>query len=698
MSGNNNNNNKNTRLLIVDTSTAMLHVLKTFAERQKYNADCFSDPDEASVALNRRFQDFKADYSCVVVGWPGGKLDLLAGFLDALNDPDHSSLPLIVVCQERADEVQALVNGRADTHAVLWTDHQQAAAIIERYSILSPDQPTVVKTTAGMPANNVPSITGAQPGQRTKRSVLLLDNVPSVCQTLRATMESGGYHVMVTATVASARAALKNNRIDLVVADFFLGEESGEGFCQYLVDAAEQSKKPACVVLTTKYSDSIVKRSLSAGAIACLYKNESTELLFSRIDALLRQVSEAPAKQENQNEQRILESIIDWVEPAAVVLDQNYRVLAANTRAAGLLELDSAKSLQGSDFTKVCPQVRNGEVYSTSVNATFARGGKSAVDVTYASSLLLKEEAQSIVMLTFEQRQKKVAQLVNSQNSGAAGQPYVVEESLPHVVQNTRRAAKPLERASVPGVVPMPQETLAKEVVAAERQAIEVKRKWQLNAIVEQKPDSDAPVPAPSASSPAESGPVVRVPVVSEQKIPKELDEKGFGQLLSRLLADKPTGLRRYLLMLDIQIIAVTGDRLCLGDSEPLLKIVNNALRKLYPRENSLAYLGNGQFGFVLASKSLQDALSLTRKLQQVVPHMVRYLSNMTLVSHGALMPLANDSTLGSKELMKQCRNACMKTRGDNRDNAVLVMSLNQYLTANSVKIANEMEVEKITG
>ncbi len=139
-------------------------------------------------------------------------------------------------------------------------------------------------------------------------------------------------------------------------------------------------------------------------------------------------------------------------------------------------------------------------------------------------------------------------------------------------------------------------------------------------------------------------------------------------------------------LLLNIEIVAGSGDRMDLGSSEPMLKIVRNALANVYKSERSLAYLGEGKFAFLLSTTRLQDALVLTRKLLQVIPQMVRYADSLKLVSHGALLCHDQQSVLKTPdEVLQLCSQGCDTSR-KRGDNLVYVIHMNQWLKANSQK------------
>ena len=189
------------------------------------------------------------------------------------------------------------------------------------------------------------------------------------------------------------------------------------------------------------------------------------------------------------------------------------------------------------------------------------------------------------------------------------------------------------------------------------------------------------------------------MPEVAEPELPvgavsREVFRNTLQETLALVADEKHSGIRYSVLLLDVQIEAGTGDRLSVGDSAPMCQIVEEALGRLYKRPLSLAYLGNGQFAMLLANRNLQDALMLTRKVLQVVPKMVRYLNDMTLVSHAAVVQI-DGQTVSPDEFFQRCRGAVTRTRKDRRDNCALILPLKKYLTALE---SDQKEVDKVAG
>ncbi|MEM7256298.1 MAG: response regulator [Pseudomonadota bacterium] len=502
---------QNTRILAVDTAPAMLEVMKNFAVRTGYEFEGYSDPADAQELLQARLARQTCDFRCVMLGWPQGDAAIIDGLVDLLMSVDD--LPVVIVCEQGEAGANKLAKKRSHTNVVLWSQYQQAADIIDRMPVVdvaaraaryeqgSEPQPAPENETASAPLTQ-----SEKPSQCVR--ALLVDRAPSVVNTLKRMMESSGYSVTAVRSVAQASARLEAERFDLVVTDYQLHQqEDSTGLSAFQSLVCAHGEAPMVIVLAARYSDSVVAEVLNAGAVACLFKNESIDLIFARIRALSRSL---PLKVDRQLP---AEQDADTVDESAV-----------------------------------------------------ASNGPEAVEPT--------------------------------------GEP----------AQQTEQA--------------------------------------------------ETPEPKVSAGS------------ITAARFKEEL-----GATLVKVAGGQHDGIRYSVLLLDVQIEAATGDRMSLGDSEPMCRIVEDALARLYKRPESLAYLGNGQFALLFASCKLQDTLMLVRKVLQVVPRMVRYLNNMTLVSHAALVRIDGANT-GAEAFLTQCRTTVARTRKDRRDNCALVMPLKKYLSA----------------
>ena len=650
--------NQSGKLLVVDTSTAMLHVLKNFTARHGYDADHFSDPDDACERLDQRFQNFSCDYRGVILGWPEGRLNLVNELLQKLGSTDHDTMPLMVIAQEMNADIRALVKRRPKTRAFLWSEYQQVADVIDLTAkhqskrktdttvvaaFAQPATPTSIHapihTTNDAPIHAMESAEqGIEPAVQQSNiaaaaysssfSLMLVDTIPSICESLRKKLETSGYEVTVVSSVAEAREQIVDNQFDIIVTDFFLRDESGEALCQYLQNS-ELESKPVCVVLTAKYSDSIVKRSLAVGAAACLYKNESTELLFARIDALTRTLR----RQSRQLSQQLLQLQTRQIPPpneveAGDVIKES-RIVSLHTATHTRLQAD-AESASGAS--------RSGVVGHQSSE-------KPTGDSTEISAVPVVPQAQSKLEKAVDK--SGIAEKRRKEHSPANG---VIVKAGP--VRVTRKANKEIATHSTPGRQAEDKVALAESVNAAADSS---------GQLQEQTPQAKM-----SAQEPRLTELDIRVP-----------ETELLAQLKNRNLAAQYS-----LLMLDIEIVAATGDRMVLSDSEPMQKLVARSLLKLYPKQKAQACTEDGKFVLLLTTPKFQDALVLTRKILQLIPKVVPYLSNMDLVTHAGILRIEKEGVLDESRLINRCRAACQKTRKDGKDNAALVLPNNQYLSA----------------
>ena len=673
--------NKSGKLLVVETATAMLHVLKNFTGKQGYDADHYADPADACERLDRRFQDFSSDYRSVILGWPEGRLNLINDLLKKLNSADHDALPLIIIAQEINADVKALVKRRPKTQAFLWSDYQQISQVIdlsaknkmrrrgEQYAASPMVAATAGKTTAvsdsasavsathefangenalstsmANRANSSNASAGQAAQQNTLRSadfssqfsVLLVDTAPSVCEALRQKLESAGYSVAIASTVEQATQQIVNTEFDVVVTDFFLQDESGEALCQYL-QSATLERKPVSVVLTAKYSDSIVKRSLAVGAAACLYKNESTELLFARIDALTRtlrhqsrQVIPALPVETETGSNRTKSRIENSIEKAGTAS------LHTSTRTALQDTNPNAGSRKGVVKLVTRPTSVAGELPAKPNPSVRAKPMKITDHTTHeASATRSINEKKADISVTSAALPDKSATPQVAKADGTQERQTTVPSAEP--VAETSQEKSPGQASIQPPIQP-PMQRKAQQSVP------------------------------PDPTTDAAQEPVTAVP-----------------ELLSQLNSRNPS-VQYTVLMLDIEIEAATGDRMALAESEPMQKLVANALRRLYKKHNAQSCTDDGKFVLLLTTAKFQDALVLTRKILQVIPKMVPYLNNMKLVAHAGVLRIGRDESVDAMQVIARCEAACQKARRDGKDNAALVLPNNQYLSAVSLQ------------
>ena len=637
---------KKTKILIVDTAPSMAEVLKTFASQYDYEADVFSDPAVACRELHRRSTTSARAYDCVLLGWPEGKIRIIADLLGKLGTPEYADLPLIIISEQTNNDVETLVKKRENTRTLLWKDHRRASNHIESL-VYQPESTHATKKPHPRRAA----------AAKTQHRILLVDNSPSVCHTLRDALQSNGYQVALAGTAKEALVALNHQSYDLVVANFFLRGESSEEFCRQL-QSLDSDSKPVYAMMTSKNLDSVVQRSLAVGAITCLDQTESTEILLARLEAIVRGLSQQAMQREAALRDSILpsnglsesglrehgnqtvvssgECLVPWselvemsVQPAVLIGADNL-ILAGNSGAVHLLAAGNAARLINIDFGK--------NIYSTPIK-------------------------------------------INDESKSHGQFKTVTGRDLP-VTYNTRR----IRTASETGV----SSDYCLLTFEAQRQPLrgelEKARTGYVSASDGRTGDARAgDVTTVDKSAVLQNTESATRKPAATQKIPVKatlLDSKSIRPAIKAALDSDATNLSYHLLMLDIKIIATaTGDRLSVGSSDMMLEMVKKRLAGLFTR-NSTAYLGDGRFVLLLATKKAQDGLKISRNILRVIPRMMKYLTDVELVTHGSLVELPRQSSMSPQHILNHSVAACKKTELDQRDNSAFVVNKGVYLKA----------------
>jgi len=552
-------NTQKPKLLIVDTSTSMAQVLNIYAKQENYQADVFSDPAEACIELDRQADK----YQCVVLGWPEGKMNIVADLISKLSEADHAELPLVIISQEESAVADTLSKHRSNTRTLLWKNYRQTTQIVDDMTAFNMSDPV-----------------------STASSVLLVSHTRAACRELVSLLEAENYQVTQSSNLAQAKAALHSNLFDLVVSDYKLPESSAKELCEHLMTL---EPCPAYAFMADENLDDAVKNSLALGALTCFDKTVPTAGLFDRVNTIVKGLPQrAPSKVSKPVIEQVLvplAGMLEMTEEPALLIDDGQQIVGANRLAMDI----------------VAPNESN-EIFRE-ISATRVLG--DWLNLTQTKPESGKFSSISGDQFTVEYRLKKL----EGKSLGLEGDHYLLTFMV-------------LDSAPVE-VLP---------VVSTE---------------------------APRAVSRA---PSILTPSALEQAIDSAVLKRKGTQVVS-------------VLMLDIKMkAAVTGDRLSLGSSEPLLEIVKENFLLQYPRENSLAYLGKGRFGLLIQTPRVEQALNLSKKIVDSVPGLVNNAVDVELVSHAAFLRMPEHSSMTADLLLKHCTAACLKTAADGKDNSIYVI------------------------
>jgi len=224
------------RLLLVEPSTTMRFVLDNYVQSLGYTVVSVGDYHDGVEAMRNQFQSFDDDFEAVILGWPSVAVREADTLTALLEQDDFQTLPVLVMSTDQRAETRAWVADRPNSAMLAWKSYESVQ------ELLTP----LIKSGVAHTADRPPHDTGAVS--------IKFDEALALCET---------------------------QSFDIAIVDFYLQDETGDEVCRSLLNA-----DPAivCAILTSAYSDPIIKLSLRAGAVDCLFKNEAGELLLARID------------------------------------------------------------------------------------------------------------------------------------------------------------------------------------------------------------------------------------------------------------------------------------------------------------------------------------------------------------------------------------------------------------------------------
>ncbi len=286
------------RIMIVEPSLTMLYLLEHDFRDSSYQADCLSSFEKAQSRFEALPIDSEKIPQAVIVDWPLYPTDASDELLTAFESAEHRHLPVIVLSQEVRSDARAWVAQRPNTTFVLWENHDQLIRLLD--GLLGSDEDLKKDRFSSKFAND-------------DIRILVVDDSPSVRVSLRKLLTLQGYRVEVCATGDDALNRAQSGNFDIAVIDFYLVDETGDDVCRKIM-TDDRSQRTICTILTGTYSDSIIKKCLRAGAVECMFKDESSELLLARLDAISRVVrAQKNLREDRQRLDEILSAVHDGV-------------------------------------------------------------------------------------------------------------------------------------------------------------------------------------------------------------------------------------------------------------------------------------------------------------------------------------------------------------------------------------------------
>ncbi len=360
------------RLLLVEPSATMRYVLENYAQSLGFEVVAIGDYKKAEESLHTQFRSYGDDFAGVLLGWSIVPDEGADSLIATLESPDFSDLPVVVLSTDMRAETRAWVAGREHTVVIPWKEYQTVDTLLQKLL----QTPVDDRDTFSVKFDN------------TDISVLIVDDSVSIRFALRDLFELQGYNVSVASGHSEAIALAQQQSFDIAVLDFYLQDGTGDSLCRKLI-ADPGTGNIACAILTGTYADHIIKRSLRAGAVECMFKNESSELLLARIDALSRFVRQ---RKKLATEQHRLEQMVDALAGATLMIGTDDIITYASEQASRLLGFDSRTSLMGINATQIVDVQKIRASSSGRFKTQWRDATQGLVNVVYRQILLDENE------------------------------------------------------------------------------------------------------------------------------------------------------------------------------------------------------------------------------------------------------------------------------------------------------------------
>jgi len=357
------------RLLLVEPSTTMRSILDSYIQSLGHLVVSVGDYQDAVEALRDQFQSFDKDFDAIILGWPSVAVREADTLTALIEQDDFQALPVVVMSTDLRAETRAWVADRPNSTMLAWKSYESIGETLQSF--------VKSKSANRDYVDDEPKSRQSVKFDNSDIGVLLIDDSPSIRESLTNVLKLHGYRIQAVASREEAIAVIRKESIDIAIVDFYLQDETGDEVCRDILGLAPTI---VCAILTSAYSDPIIKLSLRAGAVDCFFKNEAGELLLARIDALSRVVRQRKAL---SAEQVRLERLVDTLAGATMLVDESDTFTYVSEQAATQLGFENPGELLGKKASIVLDLEKLRITSLGRHKAQWVNAEKEAVDVVY---------------------------------------------------------------------------------------------------------------------------------------------------------------------------------------------------------------------------------------------------------------------------------------------------------------------------
>jgi diguanylate cyclase (GGDEF)-like protein/PAS domain S-box-containing protein len=261
------------RVLLIEHSATVRHIGKNYLIGAGYDVEV----DQDFKSAYRRFTSGSEDagtFDTVILGCPDITHSDIVALCSLFESQAFSSLPLLVLAHESDSALKSRLLKKPNTDFLLWPDYRKMADVLA--NLISDTTKPLLTEKETQPV--------VQPIR-----VLIVDDSATVRVKYQRLLTANGYRTETASCVSEGMEKALESEFDIAIIDYFMPDATGDVLCRRLRDNPK-TEQITTAIITGTYLDKAIQQSLEAGAVECMFKNESDDLFLTRIDAMSRHI------------------------------------------------------------------------------------------------------------------------------------------------------------------------------------------------------------------------------------------------------------------------------------------------------------------------------------------------------------------------------------------------------------------------
>lgn len=286
------------RILLIEKSATLRNVTSKMLIAEGYTVTVAINFNNALEKIDAP-NNFITSFDTIVMGWPSKTDPDADRLLALLEEPQNHQIEVLILSHEADSQKLNWVTNRKRSALLLWSDHKD----------LLPTLNSLFNT----PAFVEPDIVSNADRPNIPIKILLVDDSPTVRVIYSKLLANHGYSTGTASCVSEGMEKALESHYDIAIVDYFMPDGTGDTLCRMLRDNPKTAKISSAIITGT-YHDRAITDALAAGAVECMFKNESHALFLARVDTMKRAVLDKRAiEKDHKRLQGILQSVGDGV-------------------------------------------------------------------------------------------------------------------------------------------------------------------------------------------------------------------------------------------------------------------------------------------------------------------------------------------------------------------------------------------------